>query len=93
MAYCQQYGEFLTIKIENMTVQNINLDKNETVKFLYSNEDSASDFAIVAVATNKVIQQRLFDMGADIVILSEIAPSSQDFIEAFKLINKKNSFI
>lgn len=93
MAYCQQYGEFLTIKIENMTVQNINLDNNGTVKFLYSNEDSASDFAIVAVATNKVIQQRLFDMGADIVILSEIAPSSQDFIEAFKLINKKNILV
>lgn len=94
MVYCQKYGEFLTIKIENMTVQNFNIEENEEVdKFLYSKEKGLSSFAIVAVATNKHTQKKLFDMGADLVILSEIAPSSQDFIEAFELVNTKDILV
>ena len=88
---CQVYGEFLTIKIENMTVQN--LDKLQTEeklaklekpkKFLYAEEKSGFDFAVVAVVPNAYLQQRFFEMGADVVILSEIAPSAQDFLDAF----------
>ena len=83
---CQQYGEFLTIKIENMTLQNLNLEKKEVggpKKFLYNEGDTEFDFAVVAVAPNTYLQKKLFEMGADIVILSEIAPSAQDFLDAF----------
>lgn len=83
---CQQYGEFLTIKIENMTLQNINLEKKEEEtpkKFLFSEEDTEFEFAVVAVAPNNYLQKKLFEMGADIVIMSDIAPSAQDFLDAF----------
>ena len=94
---CQQYGEFLTIKIENMTLQNINLDKKEEIespkKFLYSEEDTEFEFAVVAVAPNSYLQKKLFEMGADIVIMSEIAPSAQEFLDAFALTRAKKILV
>ena len=87
MAFCQQYGEFLTIKIENMTVQNLQQQRNapQAEKFLYDADREKGEFSLVAVATNPQMQQTFFDMGADVVILSEIAPSAQDFVDAFAL--------
>ena len=84
MLYCQKIGEFLTVKIENMTVQNIQKAAQQQ-KFLYNANREKSNFAVVATATNEYLQKLFFDMGADVVILSEIAPSSQDFLDAFKL--------
>lgn len=86
MDFCQAYGEFLTIKIENMTVQNLQKQKNapQPEKFLYDREQ-VGEFAIVAVASNPQMQRTFFEMGAHMVILSDIAPSSQDFIDAFDM--------
>ena len=94
-ALCRKFGEFLTVKIENMTVQNIMKEQNEKKppKFLYDPDRQPSGFAVVAVATNPYIQKKFFDMGADIVILSEIAPSSQDFMDAFKLTSSKRILV
>lgn len=87
MSFCQAYGEFLTIKIENMTVQNLQKQKNapQPQKFLHDAEQPVGEYAIVAVASNPQMQQTLSEMGAHVVIMSEIAPSSQDFIDAFAL--------
>lgn len=100
MDYCQGFGEFLTVKIENMSVQNIqkansqkNANQSEAQKFLYNKEREQSNYAIIAVAPNEYMQQCFFNMGADVVILSEIAPSSQDFIDAFKLTSAKNILV
>ena len=79
MAYCHAFGEFLTLKIENMSVQHTGL----TTKFLVSPPDGDAALAVVAVAPNPLLQRMLADMGADVVILSEEAPSSNDFLEAF----------
>jgi DAK2 domain fusion protein YloV len=93
--YCQKYGEFLTIKIENMTVQNIQLSENEIEdkKILFDAEAQKSEFAVVAVANNAFMQQRLFEIGADVVIKSEVAPSAQEFIDAFAHANSKRILV
>ena len=85
MTFTQETGEFLTVKIDNMTVQNFQKQNEDTEqhKFLYSEEPSPSEFAVVAVAANPKMQKRFYDMGADVVILSDISPSSQDFLDAF----------
>jgi len=95
MACCQKHGEFLTIKIENMTVQNVQKAQRmqEAPKFLYSDEREIGDFSVVAVATNGVMQQKFFEMGADVVICSNVAPSSQDFLDAFKHANAKKILV
>ncbi len=95
MSFCQSFGEFLTVKIENMTVQNLEKSQNdnEAQKFLYSEARESGSFGVVAVATNAYMQQKFFDMGADVVILSELAPSSRDFLDAFELIDSKETII
>ena len=95
MEFCQNYGEFLTIKIENMSVQNLQKenDEKEAQKFLYNPDRENSDSAVIAVASNQYMQQCFFDMGADVVILSDIAPSSQDFMDAFELASAKNILV
>ena len=92
---CQLYGEFLRIKIENMTVQNIqnNSIVANDVKLLYNEEQIEADFAIVSVANNSLMQQKLFEIGSDVVIKSEIAPSSQDFIDAFECVKAKRILV
>lgn len=93
--FCQKHGEFLTVKVDNMTVQNMQKEKEkkDVRKFMYSSERECGEFAVVAVASNPDLQELFFDMGADIVILSEIAPSSQDFMDAFALTEAKNILV
>ena len=79
LAYCHRFGEFLTMKVENMSVQHTG--RVEKILCAPTEEDVA--LAVVAVAPNQKLQRMLSEMGADAVILSEEAPSSQDFLEAF----------
>ena len=79
MAFCHCFGEFLSMKVENMSVQHT----EQTVKLLCRSADEDAAFGVVAVAPNTALQKMLSDMGADVVILSEEAPSSGDFLDAF----------
>ena len=89
LAFCHSFGEFLTMKIENMSVQHT----QNTQKLLVAREMSEGAFAIVAVAPNSMLQKMLSDMGADVCILSDEAPSSNDFLEAFELISNKEILV
>lgn len=93
--FCQDYGEFLKIKIENMTVQNLQNSSTELEdkKFLYNESEDIGEFAIVSVANNSLMQQKLFEIGSDVVIKSDIAPSSQDFIDAFSHVKAKKILV
>ena len=92
---CQRYGELLTVKIENMSVQNIRneMRQREAQKFLYDPERTAGAYAMIAVAPNLDMQRIFLEMGADVVILSDIAPSAQDFMDAFRLTEAKDILV
>lgn len=92
---CQEYGEFLRIKIDNMTVQNIQSSQPEIEdkKFLFKEVIEDAEFAVVSVANNSLMQQKLFEIGSDVVIKSDIAPSFQDFIDAFDCIKAKRILV
>lgn len=79
LIYCHRLGEFLSLKIENMSVQHT----QSTQKFLCSKNRAEGGYAIVAVAPDPKLQKMFSEMGADVVILSAEVPSSQDFVEAF----------
>ena len=99
MKECQNYGEFLTVKIENMTLQH-----NETVQ-----EEKAAPqktgfkkpkrarrkFALVTVATGDGLKQTFLEMGADYVIYGGQTnnPSSEDFVQAFDEVNADYIFV
>ncbi len=77
---CHRYGEFLSSKIENMTVQHTELTK----RIMCSEEKNTGAFAVVAVAYDPHIQQMFIDMGADVVIFCEDNVSTKDYLDAFE---------
>lgn len=78
LSFCHDMGEFLAIKIENMTVQHTGLEN----KIIYSPEKERGAFSVVAVAFDRSTQKLLLDMGADAVIFSEESASAKDYIDA-----------
>ncbi|MBQ7829540.1 MAG: DAK2 domain-containing protein [Clostridia bacterium] len=89
LTYCHRFGEFLSLKIENMSVQHT----QTTQKYLCAEAQNTGSFAVVAVAPNALLQNMLAEMGADVVILSSESPSSQEFIESFEQIDKKEILV
>lgn len=84
MTFCHQYGEFLALKIENMSVQHQELYTEKKAVTAYG---EGNPFAVVAVAHNSAMEQYFLEMGADYVILADYQtpPTASDFIDAFEL--------
>lgn len=82
-AFCHRYGEFLSLKVENMTVQH-----TETLKhILCASAPSKGQFSVVAVAHDHKVQQLFVDMGADAVICCEESATPKEFLDAFELVD------
>ncbi len=93
MAFCRKYGEFLTVKIENMSVQH-----NETVPDESRNAVKSrprTPFAVVTVANGKGIVKLFEDLGADYVVRGgqTMNPSAEDFLKAFETVNADHIFV
>ena len=94
LAYCHRYGEFLSLKIENMTVQHTETHKIvEKAESLEGDKDTS--FAIVAVANDRFMRDKFFDMGVDVVVnaVSGYNPSSKDFMDAFNEADSDKIFV
>ncbi len=91
LAFCHQYGEFLTLKIENMSLQHNNLPADSP---LAEQRDKAR-FAVVAVASGEGLKQVFRELGADYVIDGGplMNPSADDFVEAFRRVRAETIFI
>lgn len=86
LEYCQQFGEFLTLKVENMMLQH-----NESVFAEKKDKQPASrkNIGIVAVATGEGVKETFLQLGADQIIHGgqTMNPSAEDFVAAFDLVN------
>lgn len=82
---CQKYGEFLTLKIENMMLQH----NEATVKNAFETRKPHKRYGIVAVASGAGMKKTFSDLGVDEVIDGgqSMNPSAERFIEAFRAIN------
>lgn len=82
--FCHQYGEFLTLKIENMSVQHQELYTVQKTVAAYA---EGNPFAVVAVAHNSAMEQYFLEMGSDHVMVADYQqpPTAADFIEVFEL--------
>lgn len=94
LEYAQAYGEFLTLKIENMTLQhNEVLEKKEQPVF--KKNFTRKPFGLVAVADGEGIISAFKELGADIVIQGGQGnnPPVELFISAFDALNRDVIFV
>ena len=82
--YAQRFGEFLTFKMENMTIQNKNVNDAKERK-----QQTRKKYAVVSIAQGEGIIQMFKDLGSDVVINggSTMNTSSAELIDAFKEAN------
>ena len=97
LGYCHQFGEFLTMKVENMTLQHTEafVENRFHVTFIEDEDIPKKRFGIVTVATGDGIRETLTDLGADIVIDGGQGknPSTEDFVEAFDRVHAENIYV
>jgi uncharacterized protein len=94
LEFGQRYGEFLSIKIENMMLQNEEKKLHE-FKSVPAKLKKRSKYASVAVATGDGIKETFESLGVDYIIEGGQSknPASVDFIEAFDKVNADNIFV
>ncbi len=81
---CQKYGEFLSVKVENMCLQH-----EETVQKTPQKQMPKKHLATVAVAMSERMKTLFEERGADAVILggAKDNPSTGAFLESFRALN------
>lgn len=95
--FAQQYGEFLKLKIENMTEQHHALENGAKIE-AHSDlvpEEPQKEFAIITVCSGEGLENYFKELGVDYVISGgqTMNPSSEDFVNAIKNVNAKNVYI
>ncbi|MBQ8742421.1 MAG: DAK2 domain-containing protein [Clostridia bacterium] len=90
--FCQQYGEFLKVKIENMSLQHNNTVTEE--KETYPTKERKK-YGVVAVACGEGLKETFRERGADVIVDGgqSMNPSAEDFIEAFDEVNADVIFV
>lgn len=89
--YLQQYGEFLTLKIENMTEQAKAHAPTITVPRKLNNE-----YALIACVPGKGIEEFFkeeLNVTATIFYSNRVNPSTDDFLKVIENVDAKNVFI
>ena len=84
LKYCHQFGEFLTLKIENMSVQHEGTKQEEPNEI-----EEHRFFAVVATASDGLLEKNFKEMGVAITIPGgqSCNPSVQEFVSAFERAN------
>ena len=88
----QEYGEFISVKVENMTIQH----SDATIENGYhAGSSTHKEVALIAVAKDDGFSQLFKDMGADEIVSGgqSMNPSSSDFIKAFDKVNAENIIV
>ncbi|HEY4538046.1 MAG TPA: DAK2 domain-containing protein [Erysipelothrix sp.] len=91
----QQYGEFVKLKIENMTEQHDALTDHHVLVEQEMQAEEESEFAIVSVAAGEGIVSLFKELRAEHIISGgqTMNPSTEDFVAKIEKINAKNIFV
>lgn len=89
---CRKYGEFLTLKIENM---NVSHTESENTLPTQKEEKVHKEYAVVAVANGSGLVNAFKDMGVDEVVTGgqTMNTSTEDFLKAFENIDADNILV
>lgn len=95
ITHCQKYGEFLTLKVENMTLQHHETAVQNRFPANAGNRIKQKKYAVVVVAAGDGIKKTFYDLGADVVLDGGQGnkPSTEDFTKAFDKANAATVFV
>lgn len=104
LEYCRKYGEFLTIKIENMSVQHSESAVKEEQKSeapavaepqAPAKTEPAKKYGMVAVSNGPGVNALFTDLGVDCIVEGGQTqnPSTNDFLDAFAKVNAEHIFV
>jgi len=90
----QQYGEFLKLKIENMTEQHEELKRSNAPQVAKKIE-KVEKYGLITVVNGAGLRNMFEEMGVNVVIEGgqTMNPSTQDFIDAIDAVNAETVFI
>ncbi len=99
--YAQQFGEFLTLKCENMSEQHSHLGDGAAHHASFENspvkvaQNVEKEYGIIAVASGDGLEKLFKEYRVDYVVKGgqTMNPSTEDFLEAVRQLNAKNIFI
>ena len=105
LEYCRNYGEFLTIKIENMSVQHSETSVKEESMSEEAAEEAAPQepestvpekrYGMVAVSNGPGVDALFTDLGVDCIVQGGQTqnPSTNDFLDAFAKVSAGHIFV
>ena len=96
MRYMLKRGDFISVKVENMSLQHTELEAAENpTKEQPKKEEPRKKYGIVAVSNGAGISDLFRQLGTDQIVEGGQTnnPSTNDFIDAFEKINAENIFV
>jgi DAK2 domain fusion protein YloV len=93
LTYAQQFGEFLKLKIDNMTEEHHEiLERSELHE---QKKSTLKKYGLIACSMGDGVEEMFKDAGVDVVVKGgqTMNPSTEDFVEAIKSVNAKNIYI
>ncbi len=101
--YAQNYGEFVSITIENMSEEHSNIQAGDIATDMEANiergkkkdDEPLKEYGLIAVSSGKGLDETFKELGVDYIVSGgqTMNPSSGDFVEAIKKVHAKNVFI
>jgi len=93
--YAQQFGEFITLKVENMQLQHSNLAEKDKTEQKEEVKAEKKKYGIISVSVGEGLNQMFKDLRVDEIVSGgqTMNPSTEDFVEAINRLNAENVFI
>ncbi len=90
--YAQQFGEFVTLKVENMQLQHSHIVEESTSN---NNTKEKQEYALISVSSGAGLNELFKELRVTHIVEGgqTMNPSTEDFVEAINKVNAKNVFI
>jgi DAK2 domain fusion protein YloV len=94
LEFCRQFGEFLTVKIENMSLQH-NESEDMKKKAPAPAKKEHKKYALVSVCNGDGVKEIFRELGADVIVDGGQTqnPSTSDFLEAFDTLDAEHIYV
>ena len=93
LTYAQGYGEFVTIKVENMTEQHTKLADRQPEKTV--KKEPSKEFAMVSISAGSGVDEIFKSLGVDEIVSGgqTMNPSTEDIVSAIRKTDAKTVFV